>query len=260
MPHFKAGNRFYFDPSTNLLPPEETHHLVRVLRHKPGDLILVIDGLGQEFQARFLTIERTKEGEKARVEVLKLTRKELPPRTKITALIPILKGDLTEFLVEKGTELGVWRFIPFFSKHTVAKPKKNLAQRLRAKAISALKQSGRLILPEVLAPVDLKTVIKTIPANSLKVLAHPQGNLSLENLFSLFERKDLSEVCLISGPEGGFSEDELSLLFEAGFKPLCLSPYILRAETASLALMSIAQTLSLSINKESQRFYFGFTD
>jgi len=250
MPHFKAGNRFFFDSSTNLLSPEETHHLARVLRHKPGDQILVIDGLGQEFQAKVLAIERTKEGEQARVEILKLVRKEFSPRIKITAFIPILKGDLTEFLVEKGTELGVFRFIPFFSRHTVVKPKKNLTQRLRAKAISALKQSGRLILPEVCAPADLKTLVEAIPANSLKVLAHPQGELSLENLLSLFKKEDLAEVYLISGPEGGFSEDEQALLFEAGFKPLCLSPYILRAETASLALMSLAQALSLSFDKD----------
>ncbi len=247
MPHFKAGNRFFFDPSTNLLPPEETHHLVRVLRHKPGDLILVIDGLGQEFKARIEAVERTKQGEQARVEILELTRKDLPPRIKITALIPILKGDLTEFLVEKGTELGIWRFIPFFSKYTVVKPKKNLTQRLRAKAISALKQSGRLILPEVGNTADLKTLIENIPADSLKIIAHPQGELSLESLLSLFRKEDLFEVYLISGPEGGFSEDELSLVFEAGFKSLCLSPYILRAETASLALMSIAQILRLSL-------------
>jgi len=250
MPHFKAGNRFFFDPSTNLLSPEETRHLARVLRHKPGDQILLIDGLGQEFQARVLAIERTKEGEQARVEILELVRKEFPPRIKITALIPILKGDLTEFLVEKGTELGVWRFIPFFSRHTVVKPKKNLTPRLRAKAISALKQSGRLILPEVCEPADLKTLVEAIPANSLKVLAHPEGKLNLENLLSLFKREDLTEVYLISGPEGGFSEEELSLLFEAGFKTLCLSPCILRAETASLTLMSLAQTLSLSFAKD----------
>jgi len=247
MPHFKAGNRFFLSHSTNLLSPEETHHLIRVLRHKPGDLILVIDGLGNEYQAKVLALEKTKIGEQARIEILELMRREDPPKIKVTSLIPILKGGLTEFLVEKGTELGVSRFIPFFSKYTVAKPKKNFVQRLRAKAISALKQSGRLILPEIENPKDLKDLLQSLPLSSFKILAHPQGKIDPNDLLSLFKKENFYEVYLISGPEGGFSEEEIDLLLKQGFYPFCLSNYILRAETASLALMSLAQVLILLV-------------
>ncbi|MCU4137785.1 MAG: 16S rRNA U1498 N3-methylase RsmE [Thermodesulfobacteria bacterium] len=240
----QAGNRFFFtfEGKIGFLSEGESHHLIRVLRKKEGEKIKLINGMGVEYEGEIIEIVKKGKTLKAKVKILKLLRKENLPSKKIIALIPLLKGDKTEFLIEKGTELGITKFIPFQSDYTVVKPSSKLKERLKIKAINALKQSGRLYLPEINSPVNLKVFLSENPfSSSFKIVALPGGELYLKDLANkVFNSK---EIVLISGPEGGFSKDEENLLKNQGFISFSISPYILKAETASLSLMSFITVL-----------------
>jgi len=240
----QAGNRFFFtfEGKIGFLSEEESHHLIRVLRKKEGEKIKLINGMGVEYEGEIIEIVKKGKTLKAKVKILKLLRKENLPSKKIIALIPLLKGDKTEFLIEKGTELGITKFIPFQSDYTVVKPSSKLKKRLKIKAINALKQSGRLYLPEINSPVNLKVFLSENPfSSSFKIVALPGGELYSKDLANkVFNSK---EIVLISGPEGGFSKDEENLLKNQGFISFSISPYILKAETASLSLMSFITVL-----------------
>lgn len=252
--YIQGGNRFFFTfEKEGFLPDEESHHLIRVLRKKVGEKIKLIDGKGNEYEGKIVEIIKKGRKLRARIKLVKLLRKENPPYKKIVAFIPLLKGDKTEFLVEKGTELGINEFIPFQSDYSVAKPSPKLEERLKAKAINALKQSGRLYFPEIKSPIILKKFlsINQFPS-SLKLVAQPKEGIFLDKLMEKITNS--KEIVLISGPEGGFSKEEENLLKEIGFISVPLSPYILKAETASLSLMSLISVITnLSLTKKLEK-------
>ncbi|RUM88551.1 MAG: RNA methyltransferase RsmE [Thermodesulfatator sp.] len=209
------------------LDPEEAHHLREVRRISSGEVRL-LDGRGREFVARVLRVSRRE------VLVLPetLARTEPHPPFRLELLLPLLKGGRTEFLVEKATELGVTRLLPFLSHRAVVRPSERTGERLHRRAIQALKQSGRLWLPEIRPPEELSRVLLRVSA-SHRGFAYEGGGQFLRGFF----REKVREMALASGPEGGFSPEEAALLQEKGFIPLSLGPYILRAETAALFLM-----------------------
>lgn len=247
----QGGHRFFFEfeDLEGFLSEEESWHAVKVLRKRTKDRIYLIDGRGKEFVGEIASIQQ--EGKKVRVKVkiLDLVREENIPLKKVFSFVPLLKGDRTDFLIEKGTELGVDVFIPFVSKHSVVKPSDKVWSRLKTKALQALKQSGRLLLPEIMRPVEIFPFIETFvtthkSTDILKIVGMKEVKTEKLDTEIIIERiKNCSQIALISGPEGGFSKDEEERLLTLGFFPFNLSPYILRAETASLALMSIVCVL-----------------
>ncbi len=246
----QGGNRFFFNfkDKRGFLSEEESHHLVNVLRKKEGEKILLINGKGKEYEGKILEIIKSGKKVKAKVEINKIIREENPPSKEIIAFIPLLKGNKTEFLVEKGIELGITTFIPFYSDYSIVKPKSNLFRRLHLKAVSALKQSGRLIFPKIYEPICLKEFLQNFPfKNSLNLLALPKGKISLLDLKENILK--YKQIIFISGPEGGFSADEIELLSKQGFLSINLSPFILRAETASLTLMCLVTVLLFHLDK-----------
>lgn len=242
----KGGHRFFFDFSgkTGLLPQREAHHLIRVCRKREGEGILLIDGKGKEYSGRILKVREKGKDIWVEVEILKLLREEKPPLIQCRILLPLLKGDKTDFLVEKGTELGLKGFIIYHSSFTIPKISLQRLSRFREKALSALKQSGRLILPEIEISYSLRETLKKLPESGcLKIMASPEGDLTLEEILRQIKSGQPKEVILLSGPEGGLSTEERKEALLKGFLEISLSPHILRAETASFALMSLLSYL-----------------
>jgi 16S rRNA (uracil1498-N3)-methyltransferase len=240
----EGGNRFFFnfDQNTGFLSEEESHHLVNVLRKKEGDIIRLINGKGIEFFAKIIEIQ--KKNKKVKVELIKVARTEPAPKKEIVALVPLLKGGKTEFLIEKGVELGITLFIPFESDFTVAKPKPKLKQRLESKMISALKQCGRLWKPEIENPIVLKDFLNQLKnEKALKLCAEKEEAVKkcYAELKKLFDEN--TKIYLLSGPEGGFSKEEIQLIKEAGFIKISFSSYVLRSETAFLGLLFLINFL-----------------
>ena len=192
------------------LAPDDRHHLERVLRLRPGDELTVADGLGRLRLCRF-GAEVQPDGD---IEIV------VPPVPEITLAFALTKGERPEWTVQKLTEVGVDRIVPFVSARSIvrwddAKATRN-AERLRRVAREAAMQSRRAFLPAV----EDVTQFDDVAGRPGAALAERGGT-----------RPDLAHSCLLVGPEGGWTDEELS----AGLSRVTLGPTVLRAETAAIA-------------------------
>lgn len=209
------------------LSPENQHYLQKVLRLKTGDLFFITDGLGNECKAKLES--------PATYLAMDKTAPAREPRFSITAFVPLLKGDRLEFLIEKLVELGVTRFIPFLSKNSVVStPSKGKLERWQKIACAAMLQCGGCLLPKIEAPTSLRE----FPPRSFPFLSLFLHEEFLPSKFALPVKQSQTNVVLASGPEGGFSSDEVTFLLDQGWHPLWLGNRRLRADTAPIAAVA----------------------
>ncbi len=220
--------------SPYFLSPEESHHLKDVLRLKEGTWIRLLDLEGKEFLAR---VEKL--GKKVLVRAEKILRQEPPPKVQVILLLPLLKKELLSFLVEKAVELGITEIIPFYSSRTIVKASPKLREKLEKRALQSLKQCGRLWPLKIYQPLSLREAL-SLEAEKKIVAYEREEKVTLKNILESFSAQKL---LLASGPEGGFSEEEISLLKDAGFLSVSLGPLTLRAETAAFYLMCVSHLL-----------------
>lgn len=221
MPH----NRFYTPHSlaTERLSLEgpEYHHMVHVMRLCPGETIELINGRGELAQATIFSLHK----KEAQLHILKY-QKHSPSPSQISLGIPLLRPSKLEWIIEKGTELGVDSFLFYpadLGEKQTLSPKH--LERLRLLTIAAIKQSGRLFLPH-LEILSLSTLLTRSPS---LYYGDPNGSPLQSPTFPLL---------FITGPESGFSEAE-SLQLQQTAQGVRLSPFTLRTETAPLAAASI---------------------
>lgn len=209
------------------LSADESRHLLRALRKKSGEHIRITNGCGLLVEAEI--------GDNDRANVLCriLSNRMLPPppERNIHIALSTIRPNRMDWAVEKLTELGVGSISAFHSQYCSVKSFK--PEHLRKIAISAIKQSGQAYLPEIYAPLPFSDWIEKSPSNnSLNLIAH-NGDTSLT--MSQIGSRNLSEVQIAIGPEGGFSEDEIMMAMENGFQMLKLDNHTLRSETAAVA-------------------------
>jgi 16S rRNA (uracil1498-N3)-methyltransferase len=217
----------------------EARHIRRSLRLRAGDQIVVFDGSGKEYEGRIVKEEPT--SVVIQVENLLLSPKDSP--LEITLAQSLLKGEKMDYLVQKATELGVGRIIPFFSLRSVPllerSKKWERHRRWERIAIEASKQCGRGVLPEIDPIRDYSEVLSQAPFESLRLILWEEEGERLKEV--LKESKDHKGVFFIVGPEGGLSQEEVERSKGMGFIPVYMGQRILRAETASLCMLSIIQ-------------------
>jgi 16S rRNA (uracil1498-N3)-methyltransferase len=239
-------DRFYHPPPIGLGPVTldgpEAHHLIHVLRAKPGLEITLFAGDGAEYSANVVKVERTH----VRLEVG--TRREIDRELPIavTVGVAIPKGDRQKWLVEKLTELGAARLVPLVTERGVAQPTGEALRRFERSVIEASKQCGRNQLMEITAPSGLAEFLIR-RSEAAKWFAHPDGNAMPPHLE--LASTD-SEVAIAIGPEGGFTEKEVKQAREADWRPVGLGRQILRTETAAVAMLVVAGALAA---RRSQR-------
>lgn len=210
----------------------EAHHLVHVLRAKIGMPLTVFDGQGHEFRARIATLA------KSTVELDIIDRldadRESPCRVTLGVALP--KGERQRMLVEKCVELGVQRVVPLRTERGVAQPTDAALKRLRRSVIEASKQCGRNRLMDIAKPESLDDFLASGAQTAVvKWLAHPDPRGPQRTPVS---RGDHAEIGLAIGPEGGFTDEELSWGSDSGWTIIHLGPRVLRTETAAIALAS----------------------
>ncbi len=238
MPKFFAEKENITD-STILLDGEEAKHILRVLRMQVGDCLTVCDGEGMDYEAE---IEKT---EKNFLTARILEKKPSPAesRVKITLFQCLPKASKMEYVIQKCTELGIYKIIPCISERCVVKlnseaDAEKKVERWQSVAKAAAKQSGRGILPQVETPVTFAEAVKMLGQYSLAFIPYEnERDVTLKTL--LRDAQALKDAAFIIGPEGGFAPQEIELALKNGIRPVTLGSRILRTETAGEAVVSM---------------------
>jgi 16S rRNA (uracil1498-N3)-methyltransferase len=236
----------YFIPSKEIehrrirLTGPLAHHLRDVLRCEVGDRFHLVDEAQRGYLAEVGRLDRRG------VEITLIDKIPQPPFSPLSITLgqAVLKADKMEWVVQKGTELGIDRMVPLMTRRTTVRirPERAGAQRERWNriALEASQQSGRWTIPRIEAPQSLDEWLKTVPSEATRlILSEREEPGTGRKLFQNPLRDD--RVVVLVGPEGGFEEEEVSRAAGFGFLPVSLGPRTLRAETASLAVLALVQ-------------------
>ncbi len=239
-------HRFYLPPQQwqddlVTFPPATTRQLARVLRLVPGDMVLVFDGSGQEWEAQLISL--TAETATA------MLKHRLTPETEspleIILYQALLKGERHELVWQKGTELGVTRFVPLLTARTVVRRKTHWQGKMtRWQRIiqEAAEQSGRVRLPAIEPPRPFARVWP-LPVGEAVVSLFPalSGNPRWSWPVLVETLPSPRQLHLFIGPEGDFTAEEVAIAEGNGCFVISLGKRVLRSETAALTLVTIAQ-------------------
>lgn len=217
---------------------DEFSHLKKVLRLEVGSPVVLLSGKGLELTG---VIEELGKGS-ALVRVGSSREMAGESNAQVTLLQAFVKGDKPEFIVQKATELGAARIIFYTNERTIPKPSADKVEkrleRLRRVAIEAVKQCERSVIP-ALALVGFDEALCLRKEDRGIILYEGEVEKTLKKSLS-FLGSDTG-VCLLIGPEGGFTGGEVERATVAGFRVAGLGPRILRSETAALAALAIVQ-------------------
>jgi 16S rRNA (uracil1498-N3)-methyltransferase len=218
----------HIDNGRVVLPDDEARHAVRVLRHGPGDEIVVVDGVGGRHCVRLTeTDKRSAAGE------IIATEREVgePPYRLRIGLGTLKNASRFETFAEKAVELGVSEIVPLVTERTERMSLK--AQRMENILVAAMKQSGRSRLPVLAEPQPLADVLAD-EATGARILCHESADPDALLPAILSSGPTAGALTVLVGPEGGFSEAEVLEAERAGWRVASLGPRRLRAETAAI--------------------------
>lgn len=219
---------------TAVLTGDEFSHAKNVLRLREGDEIVLLDGSGREYDAVICEVAKRE----MRCNVLRCRPSDKEPGTPVRLLVGALKGDKTELVVQKATELGASEIAVFSSRYCSAYMNENKLERLAKVAREAAKQCLRARAPHVEYFPSLKEALASCAAYENKLFACEFAEKSDADLRAL-----RGSCALVVGSEGGFSPEEFQEARAAGFAGVTLGKRILRAETAAIAFLSVAMFL-----------------
>ncbi|MDE3055255.1 MAG: 16S rRNA (uracil(1498)-N(3))-methyltransferase [Verrucomicrobiota bacterium] len=234
------SHRFFVDASLSLhdtfsIEGEEWHHMVHVMRSSEGESVELINGKGLLAQAKIISLERH------RAHLLVESLHQVPlPHFRLLLAIPFMRPAKLQWIVEKGTELGVFSFVFYRAQRSeLSQLSSSQLERLHILAVSALKQSGGVYLPSFQVVPDLAS----LPAAPLSLFGDPSGEvLSFDPL--------PPSLLFVTGPESGFAPEEKELLEKKG-SGVRYNPNTLRAETAPIAAAAIFLHHAMYIPKKS---------
>ena len=215
------------------LDSAQAHYLGTVLRLKSGGRVLVFNGRDGEWSATLVSSKRT-----AALDVGAKTREQSSPAD-LHYLFAPLKTARLDYMVQKAVEMGVSRLQPVLTRHgQVARVN---MQRMRANALEAAEQCGILSLPDIEAPVPLAQLLAARDAGRLLVFCDEASEVV--SPAAALSGLSHSPLAVLIGPEGGFADDERTALLRLpNVVRLSLGPRILRADTAAVAALTLAQT------------------
>jgi 16S rRNA (uracil1498-N3)-methyltransferase len=251
-----SRRRFYAPPSafntdrkSVSLQAEEARHLADVLRLKPGDEAFVFDGEGREY--RCLVAEEGRDRRGSNGVLLEIDEEVSPARPEstlqLTLCIALLKGEKFDLVVQKTTELGVWKIVPVLTKFADVRLKDSAdgarrTTRWQRIALEAAKQSGRARVPLIEAPSLFNTLVEPIVAeeSERKVIFSEREGRGFNETVTEWTSMPLSLKAMI-GPEGGWADEELGQARACGWSIITLGGRTLRAETAAIAVATLLQ-------------------
>ena len=209
---------------------DQTHYVKDVMRLKIGDSLSVFNSLG-EWSAAIESYE--KDG--ARIKILEKIKNKENEKNIWLAFSPIKQNPLN-FIIQKGTELGIQKFFPILSERSIVK-EINI-ERIKKIIIEASEQSNRISVPEINKPELLKNFLSQFPKNGSLVFCDINSNQN--SLKNILKRSTDGPICILIGPEGDFSENERKNIIDLNqTHSITLAKNILKAETAALSAITI---------------------
>lgn len=220
------------------LPAQAGEHVARVLRLAAGDSLILFNGDGCDYPAVIVALGK-------REVVVRVTARQ-PVSTEsplvLTLAQAVARGEKMDLIVQKATELGVSAIVPLLTERSEVKLDADRAARRlahwQAVIASACEQSGRAVLPSIVAPQPLAAWLDRLDAGALRLALLPDGSCRPRELAPTPDG-----ALLVVGPEGGLGERDVAALLAHGFRGLQLGPRILRTETAGLAALAALQAL-----------------
>lgn len=230
----QAGNRC-------TLADEDRKYLRSVLRLAAGDSILLFNGSGSEGEA---IIDRMNDKEMS-IQILRVWPVS-PENTAITLAQSLPKSGKMELILQKATELGVQRIIPFSSRRSVPRLDQDKAAAKQGRwqkiVTEAAKQCRSAHVPEVSPVASFAGMLEQAPRSDLRIILWEEEPVADMRAVLRAAEKDTRTACFVAvGPEGGFTADEVRMAKDVGFWPASLGRHVLRTETASLAAITIIQ-------------------
>lgn len=220
---------FHATPQSGVFNQEESRHIAKVLRHRPGDALTITNGHGESFEVVLISTSY----QEVRFEI---TKSHIEPisANQLHIIIGVLKSDeRMEWMLEKLTEIGCDEISLCVMDRTEGKPPKR--ERVDRIMISALKQSGRCRLPSVNYFASLASALQSVQPSENKAVAH-LSKAHPQKKFSSWVANHRTNVrsSIIIGPEGDLSSNEIDLCLSQNFEPITLGNHVLRTETAAL--------------------------
>ena len=220
----------------------EAHHALHVLRIKPGERVVVLDGAGHELLCEVEQVDRTTVG-------LKLLQKHIQPPLpyRLTLAQAVTRAKTMDLIVQKATELGVHRIVPIVSERSVSQIEDEAAagklEKWHATMVEAIKQCGSTWLPIVDPPHTPQKFLASSERFDLSLVAslqtdarHPREHF---HNFELERKRRPKSICIWVGPEGDFTPAEMNVIRQAGALAITLGPRVLRSETAAIYCLSV---------------------
>jgi 16S rRNA (uracil1498-N3)-methyltransferase len=222
---------------TKVMPSDgQAHYLLHVMRSHVGDHVLLFNGVDGEWPARINEV--TRRSCTLLCETQSEAQAEVPDLWLAFAPIKKIPAD---YLAQKATELGAKLLQPVMTNRTMAR-RVNL-ERMRANAIEAAEQSGRLSVPEIREPISLDALLRSWPTGR-RLLFCDEGGDAAPIAKALDHVGEQTQWCVLTGPEGGFDPQERAAIRECAFVlPVTLGPRIMRADTAALAGLAVWQSI-----------------
>lgn len=225
-------------PSKGKILGQDAKHISKVLRLGTGDSINITNGKGKDFSAQIAAISQGK----IELDILQEVSSISEPPIDITLCSGMLKDNKMDLVIKHVTQLGICTWIPFFCERSIpcpdSKRMENRLHRWETIAAESLKQCERSRVPRILSPLTFEDLMAVSDTYDLKIAFWEKATQKLDTL----KKTDLmKKIIILIGPEGGFSQAEISLTLEKGFLSFSLGPRILRAETASISSCTLIQ-------------------
>jgi len=238
-------NRFFLNPDqikTNevIFPPDIAHQIRHVLRMKDGERAAVLDNHGHIF---IVAVKLYPDHDRVSGEILSIRDVETEPETRVSLCFGLTGREKTEWILQKGTEVGVSSFYPFVSSRTLVQSISLSAKKqARWEKIirEAAEQSNRGHLPILHPPAYFEACLDLVEqAHQLCLIAWEKAEAGHVDLDSLVRQFTGGSIALFIGPEGGFSEDEIESADALGYQAVSLGKRILRMETAAIIFPAV---------------------
>lgn len=213
------------------------HHIRDVLRMRSGDEIILLDSSGSAYQAKLDTVDP----DLVRGRVTEKWKLETEPRTQVTLYQGMLKGQKFDWVLQKGTEIGITSFVPVLAARCLVGSVDDVSEtrlgRWQRILLEAAEQSGRAVLPHLESAIFFQLACQQVAQRGLSLIPY-EGEKERGLREVLAEPPRSRKINLFVGPEGGFTEEEISMAQSFGILPITLGPRIFRAETAGIVAAS----------------------